>query len=131
MDPRLQATLLETLAPFAHLRLALAYGSAAADRLRPESDLDLAVLSSGELDLDARLALVTAVERATGRTVDLCDLSTAHGTILGEIVQRGAKLLVRDPRALETLQQRFIYEQTDFMPAYRRALAQRRERFLK
>jgi predicted nucleotidyltransferase len=130
MDPALKETLLRALAPFAHLCLAIVYGSAAAGRLRPESDLDLAVLSTQALDLDERLALATAVERATGRTVDLCDLATAHGTILAEIVQRGVKLVVRDPAALESIQQRFIYEQTDFMPAYRRALAQRRERFL-
>lgn len=130
MDPTLNATVLRALAPFGHLSLAIVYGSAAAGRLRPDSDLDLAVLSTQALDLDASIALVTAVERATGRTVDLCDLATAHGTILAEIVQRGVKLLVRDPVALEAIQQRFIYEQTDFMPAYRRALALRRERFL-
>jgi predicted nucleotidyltransferase len=130
MDPSLQTTLREALLPFKHLRLALAYGSAAANRLRPDSDLDVAVLSARALDPDERLTLSTALERATGRAVDLCDLATAHGTLLAEVLQRGVQLFVRDRRALEGLQQRFIYEQTDFMPAYRRALALRRERFL-
>lgn len=129
MDASLQTSILRALAPF-DLGLIIAYGSAAANKLRPDSDLDVAVLAGHRLGPEQRLSVASALERASGRGVDLVDLLDAHGTLLATILSHGRRLLVRDRRALELLYRRHVYEQTDYMPAYRRLLNERRARFL-
>jgi uncharacterized protein len=130
MDSALRSAILQSLEPFG-LDLIIVYGSAAKGRLRPDSDLDLAVLAPRALGPEERLALVTALERATGRGIDLVDLFDAHGTLLAAVLGEGVRLLIREQRALELLYRRHVYEQTDYMPAYRRILEERRARFLR
>jgi predicted nucleotidyltransferase len=130
MDAALRESIIQALEPFS-LELAIAYGSAAQGRLRPDSDLDVAVLGPQRLSDEARLELLTALERASGRPVDLVDLADAHGTLLAQILSGGVRLVVHRHAALEALYRRHVYEQTDYMPAYRRILEERRARFLR
>jgi len=89
---------------FHSIRFALLFGSAAAGRLRADSDLDVAVYgeSSGALDvesdrqLDGETALQVALERATDRNVDLLVLNRAPATVCASAVLHGVPVLMRD-----------------------------------
>lgn len=47
-----------TLAPHPEIQLAFVFGSAARDALRPDSDVDVAVLAASRLSPEARLELM-------------------------------------------------------------------------
>lgn len=63
-------------------RLALAYGSLAAGKMRSDSDVDIAVLFDRPLDVDKRMALLQRLELSLSRTADRADLFSLNGTIL-------------------------------------------------
>ncbi|MEE4300225.1 MAG: HepT-like ribonuclease domain-containing protein [Pseudomonadales bacterium] len=71
------------------LRLALLFGSAARDALYSDSDLDVAVLATRPLTAEAKRALIEGLARASGRAVDLVDLSTVGEPLLGRILADG------------------------------------------
>lgn len=114
----------------APLRLAILFGSAARGRLRADSDLDIAFLPTRDLALAEELALQAALERATGRTVDLVNLDRADPLLRFEIARHG-RVLISEPASEST---RFIaaagIEHADLAPLiadaaerYRRRLA--------
>ena len=100
----------------------------------PEPDVALCVVSA--VNLERNLYLVSQVfelgrlEQTIAALEKAVRLDPHHARAWFNLGLARNSLGPGDP-ALEALQQRFVYEQTDFMPAYRRALAQRRERFLK
>ncbi len=88
--------LLDVIEEFDEVRLAYLFGSVAAGSARPSSDVDVAVLltpGAGQAVLDR---LIDALERASGRTVDLVDLSLAPPLLAHEVVRQGKLILSRD-----------------------------------
>ena len=89
---------------FPHLLFGFLFGSAAAGRLRSDSDLDVAVyqLSGGYLeieaarDLEREADIQVALERATGRNVDLLLLNSAPASVCAAALLSGRPVLVRD-----------------------------------
>lgn len=78
------------------VRLAVVFGSAARGMARSRSDVDIAVL----LDNDEGLpALRVALERVTGRSVDLISLRKAPPLLRFEIARDGQPLVEREPHA--------------------------------
>ena len=84
------------LATRSEVRLAYLFGSAVRGELRPESDVDVAVLLTYRLDLAGEDALRAWLEAAAGRPVDLVSLDTAPPLLLREIIATGVPLLTRD-----------------------------------
>jgi len=84
-------------------KVAAAYllGSAARHALRPESDLDIAVLPvrGCVISPQERLSLAADLEDVAGRTVDLGILSTANLVYAKEAVAHGAVIFERDRAA--------------------------------
>ena len=92
------------LEPFPCIAFAYLFGSAVAQRLRLDSDVDVAVyLDSGrrlqieserreEVEADIQLAL----ERATNRNVDLLVLNRAPASVCAAVVLDGIAVLIRD-----------------------------------
>ena len=81
----------------------LVYGSALGRHVRPDSDLDVAVLDRPESPAtDATLArMMDAIERRTGREVDLrriADLSLSHQA---HVLEQGQLVWIADPQAFE------------------------------
>jgi predicted nucleotidyltransferase len=74
------------------------FGSAAAGRLRPDSDVDLALLPSGPLQASARLALQNDLAELLGRDVHLVDLSSASSVLAKEVIAGGRVIAMNDPR---------------------------------
>ena len=88
---------------FPDISFAFLFGSAAAGRLRSDSDIDLAIYGSSEgleIERDRRLVYETdvqiAVERATGRNVDLLVLNRAPATVCSAALLHGLPVVVRN-----------------------------------
>lgn len=73
-------------------------GSATTDRLRADSDIDVAILPSRRagLAVEERLSLTAELARVFGRPVDLGVLSTANVVYAKEAVTTGRVLFERD-----------------------------------
>ncbi len=76
-------------------------GSAVEGRLRPDSDVDLAVLPTSRegIPIPERLRLVAELSQVAGRIVDLGILSTASLVYAKEAVAHGRLVFDRDPLA--------------------------------
>jgi predicted nucleotidyltransferase len=120
----------EVLQSVPGLRLAFLYGSAAAGRLRGDSDVDVAVLLDRPLDADEKMKLMACLESGLSRPVDLVDLFTLNGAILKQILCKGRVLVKKQSEDLAALLQRMTYNQADMMPYVYRTLNERQERFV-
>lgn len=103
------------------IKVALVYGSAAAGKMRPGSDVDVAVLFDRPLDMEARLALWGKLTDALRREVDLVDLYDLGGEILHQILTKGRVVIKNDVHAYFRLLQRMVYDREDFVPQVRQA----------
>jgi len=120
----------EALSRRPEIKLAMVYGSAAAGRMRPDSDVDVAVLCESALGIDERLWLIDCLSSACQREIDLVDLYGLNGEILRQILCRGRVIVKTDGAAYYRLVQRMIYNEADFMPLVRREQKERLRRFL-
>lgn len=112
------------------IQLAIIYGSAAENRQRPESDLDLAVAGKDPLTPELKTKLIEDVALITKRPVDLVDLQTCHGTLLKQILTKGTLILKKDSALYGDIIKRMLFEDADFMPYYNRILKERRDRWI-
>ncbi len=118
------AQIKQVLSRHPEIRLAYVFGSVATGGAGADSDLDLAVQADAPLDAEARVTLSEELAEATGRAVDLVDLSTAGEPLLGEVL-RGVRLR-GDNSGHAGLLRRHILDTEDFLPYVRRMLAERR-----
>jgi predicted nucleotidyltransferase len=100
------------------LAYALLFGSAARGTEHPASDLDLAVglVPGARLGPRELGELVSSLEQATGRTIDLVLLDAAPPALAYRVFRDGRVLFARDRRALVARQARAIIEYLDFRP---------------
>ena len=103
------------------LRVAIVYGSAAAGKMRRDSDVDVAVLFGRPLDMDARLVLWGKLTDSLRREVDLVDLYDLGGEILHQVLTKGRVVIKNDEAAYYWLFKRMVYDREDFMRLVRRA----------
>jgi len=109
------------------LRLAVVYGSAAAGRDGPHSDLDIAVAGDDPMSPDEMDALRLRLEAAGRRPVDLVDLHRVRGVLLAEILVRGRVVLNRHPALLAGFIIRMLDFQETLLPLVRRIRLRRAE----
>ncbi len=92
--------------------IAAAYlmGSVAADRMRADSDIDIALLPDAGVSfpLQDRLALAAALESHLGRTVDIGVISSANLVYASEAILRGKRIVVRDKDYTDTTETRLL-----------------------
>lgn len=129
--PNYKTRIAQTLSCEQDIKLCLLYGSAAAGRLRADSDLDVAVAGERALAPERMMDLRFRLAEATGRDVDLLDLQAVNGTILHQALTRSNIVFVRDHALYASIIQRMLYNQADMMPYVRRMLAVRRQVFLR
>jgi len=120
----------EVLQSVPGLRLAFLYGSAAAGRLRGDSDVDVAVLLDRPLGAEQKMKLMACLESGLSRPVDLVDLFSLNGAILKQILCKGRVLVKKQSEDLTELLLRMTYNQADMMPYVYRTLNERQERFV-
>ena len=122
---QVEIDLLEVLAKFPAVTLAVLFGSVATQSQSSNSDLDIAVFAGRALSAQQKMALMAEIAQNTGRPVDLIDLSSVAEPLLGQIVRKGKRLLGSDVE-FGKLISRHLMEQADFMPYQSRLLAERR-----
>lgn len=89
---------------FPKLTFAVLFGSAAAGRMRPDSDIDVAVYGASggrleieqEREIDRETEMQIALERATQRNVELLILNRAPATVCAAALTTGRIVLMRD-----------------------------------
>jgi len=122
--------LVSVLSAIAGLRIAILFGSMAAGRERADSDIDLAIAFDAPLSAGEKLALMDAVSIQIGRPVDVIDLRSVGEPLLGQILEKGVRLIVRDRPFLAELIKQHLYDSEDFLPYRRRILEQRRQAWI-
>ena len=113
----------------AEFELIILFGSLARDAAQPHSDIDLAVSTGSPLPAEARIALIEQLASATGRPVDLVDLTQAGEPLLGQILTTGIRLKGSDEVHARWLT-RHLLDQADFVPYRDRILAERRQTWI-
>lgn len=98
-------------------------------RERADSDVDIAVQAAKALDAQRRIQLVGDIAAATGRAVDLVDLRTAGGPLLGQILTSGQRLLGSE-EAFGALLSRHLIDDADFGPYAQRMVDERRRAWI-
>ena len=77
------------------------FGSSVEGGLRPDSDLDYAVLARNRLDPVQRFEIQEDLASCLRRPVDLVDLRSASTVLRAQVISRGVALVVRDPAEAE------------------------------
>jgi predicted nucleotidyltransferase len=97
---------------------ALVFGSTARGTGHSHSDVDVAVGLSAGVSLSAREtgALVSSLEQAVGRPIDLVFLHEAPPALAYRIFRDGVTLVERDHQALADRKARAVLEYLDFQP---------------
>lgn len=108
--------LLSFLAEKPSLQLALVFGSTADGTCRFDSDIDVAVFYSKPISTQIQEQLIEKIASATGRPVDLIDLSTAGGALLRQILRSGRIVFCKNKALIGFLTQRMLDWQEDFEP---------------
>ena len=129
-NAKVRAAIAAVLERHPSVTMGMLFGSLAAGRGRPDSDLDLAVSSSVPLTAHARIELIDDLAAAVGRPIDLIDLSQAHGPLLQQVLTTGRLVLCRNRSEYAELLRRLAYEEADVMPYYRQILATRRQAWI-
>jgi len=129
-DATVRAAIVSVLERHPSVTMAILFGSLAAGRGRPDSDLDLAVSTTAPLTVVARVELIDELAAAVGRPIDLIDLTQAHGPLLQQVLTTGRLMLCRNRTEYAELMRRQAYEEADLMPYYRRILATRRQAWI-
>lgn len=124
------AHLLDFLSDDPDLLLAMVFGSTADGSHRPDSDIDVAVYPRNQLASRKRQLLVDEIAFATGRTVDLIDLTHVDGALLRQILHSGKVIFSKEPGILGTLSERLLDWQEDFEPQLNTLLETRLQRFI-
>lgn len=126
----LDQQIVEELARHPQIRLGILFGSAARQRKRPESDLDLAVAARCPLDVPEKIPLIEALSQMVSRPIDLVDLQSVGGLLLKEIVTTGKAVYCTDKALHAELIKKMLFNEADFMPYRDRINAQRRRAWI-
>jgi predicted nucleotidyltransferase len=118
-----------SLKQFPQIKLALLFGSQASGYARPDSDIDLGVLSDKPLSADFKLQLMQIVGAKFGCPVDIVDLYHVPEPVTGQVL-KGIRL-IGDDAACGNLLYRHLLNVADFLPLHQRILTERRNRWIK
>lgn len=124
---RLRALLIDEPA----VELAVLFGSRAGGRARVSSDVDIGLEWAPDADERRKRAVLNAVERALGASVDAVDLTSAPPMLRFEIARTGVLLVSRAPGRWSDVKARAMSDWWDFAPLARtmdRAVLDRLER---
>jgi len=124
------AQTLDFLADNPDLLLVVIFGSTANDSQRPDSDIDVAFFAKKRYSSRQRQQLVDQIACATGRTVDLVDLSDVDGALLRQILHSGRVIFSKQPGITGILTERLLGWQEDFEPQLNALLESRLQRFI-
>lgn len=99
------------------------FGSSVKGTTNPESDIDIAILADSASSEHPVFPLITALEKATGRRVDLVLLNRAEDLLRYEVRKHGRLLFERDSEARKAFEVRSRKSFEDFLHIHRRYVA--------
>ena len=111
--------------------IAIAFGSIVTGGLRPDSDVDIAILTQQPLNTQRRQELICLLADITGRPVDLVNLRTAGVILMRSLLKHGKRLVCKDRRAYDSLVSRMLVDVADFLPYHQRLLKERRKAWIR
>lgn len=109
--------------------LAFVYGSAASGKLRPNSDVDLALCSDAPFSVEQRISIASDLEHLICRPIDLLDLYTAEGLILYQALIHGIAVK-KDPSLWEHYVRKALFFHADLMPYISQSRSRKIQRFI-
>ncbi|NLW33363.1 MAG: nucleotidyltransferase domain-containing protein [Fibrobacter sp.] len=122
--------LIDVLTQIPQVQIAILFGSASQDRMRPESDIDIAIAEEKLMSIERRIELNGILSPCIHKDVDLVDLRSAHGLLLSEILTKGTPLIIRDRNLYFNLIKENVYFNQDYLPLIKRCLEKRNRRFI-
>ena len=128
-DVNLKQAILAVIGTQPDIRLAILFGSLAVGEGHRESDLDLAVDAGRRLTASEKITLISELAGRIGRPVDLVDLHAVGEPLLGQILQRGKRILGGDTHYANLIR-RHLFDQADYLPYRNRILAERRRAWI-
>jgi len=99
MSPELEKRIAEFCRDHKRIVAAYLFGSAAAGHLKPDSDIDLALLLDGDPSSFDLLSFICALERICNRRADVIVLNNAGEFIKYEVRRKGRLIYETDPAA--------------------------------
>ncbi|MFB6265337.1 MAG: nucleotidyltransferase domain-containing protein [Bradymonadaceae bacterium] len=82
------------------LRFAFVFGSAASGTISPDSDVDIAVDTGEEIDVDVLSTVAGRLESILDRPADLVDLQSAGPILAMQVLRKGESIVEDDAPAL-------------------------------
>lgn len=124
------ARALDFLADDPNLLLVMIFGSMADGNPQIGSDIDVAVYPKKKLSSQQRQKISDQIACATGRTVDLVDLTDTDGALLRQILRKGRIVFSKQTGVLGHLSERLLGWQEDFEPQLNAMLETRLQLFI-
>lgn len=126
----IESNIRAVLSGYPQVRLAVLFGSTVTGGEHRDSDVDIAVDLGRLMTPDEKKDLIGALAESTGRPIDLIDLQTVGEPLLGQILVHGRRLGGDDSIYAELIK-KHLFADADFMPYYRRILAERRSAWIR
>lgn len=126
----IESNIRAVLSGYPQVRLAVLFGSTVTGGEHRDSDVDIAVDLGRSMTPGEKKDLICALAESTGRPIDLIDLQTVGEPLLGQILVHGRRLSGDDSIYAELLK-KHLFADADFMPYYRRILAERRSAWIR
>jgi uncharacterized protein len=112
------------------IKLCIVFGSVAAGKASPASDIDIAVAAEQSLSGNEFLRIMDEFSTVINHQIDLVDLMTATGLISKQALSTGVVVQNLDKSLYARLISPMLFNQADMMPYHDRILRERRRRFL-
>jgi predicted nucleotidyltransferase len=115
---------------FPDIYLATVFGSAVKNKLKPGSDIDIAVAGLEPLGFDRKTQLYLALSKVFQQNVDLVDLHQLDGEILKNALCTGEIVIKRSTNLLAEILKKLWYNQADMMPHRTMIMEKQIQRFI-
>jgi predicted nucleotidyltransferase len=111
------------------VEVAFLFGSAARDRLRFDSDVDIAIAGYNKLPIHRFNELSGLLSGSISRPVDLIDLVSTKGLVFHQALTKGIQIMVKNRVLLSELMKECVYFGEDFLPYITGMLERKCRRF--
>ena len=118
------------LSGYPEIHTIILFGSAIKDRLRADSDIDIAVAAERSLSVEQFRKLAASLNGSLSHPVDLIDLKAVSGPILKEALCTGEVIRKSSVIQFAQLIKKMLYNQSDMMPNSLIMLSRHCERFI-
>jgi predicted nucleotidyltransferase len=111
------------------IAIAFLFGSAVNNRLRFDSDIDIAIAGYKVFSLNRMEEIACQLSKSINRPIDLIDLLSTKGLVFHRALTTGVPIIVKEKRILTQLMNECAYFGDDFLPAIIHMLEQKCRRF--